>query len=338
MKIDSVATFTLGAITVLITFILLSSELCSQESVEHFINIMKDEKRQTWERMNAAKSLGQIDDNKGLSVLIQTLHGDKDFGVRSAAAESLGQIGAPIAVDPLLRSLVEEKSWVVRRSAAKSLGRFSDPRISKSLVATLERDDNPLVRAEAARSLGKLGDKSAIQTLKSALKDNGLVPNIGTNERIDRVSRVVVEAAAEALKGFGIEVDKNLLNFDWVEDVIRRLRDMSSEKGQRARAAWMLGLSQDKRAVKPLMKALREDKLRVQREAAKGLGLLGDKRAYDLLIQAMQSHPNRWLRNDAAKALGLLGDTRARAEIERALKEGKIRKGSAEKALKNLTK
>ena len=94
--------------------------------------------------------------------------------------------------------------------------------------------------------------------------------------------------------------------------------------------------AQQKRAVAPLMKALREDELRVRRAAAQGLGDLGDRRAFDLLVQIMKSHPNRWLRNDAAKGLGMLGDKRAKAAIKSALDEGKIRANTAAEALRNL--
>ena len=54
------------------------------------------------------------------------------------------------------------------------------------------------------------------------------------------------------------------------------------------RAAWALGLTRDKRAVEPLILALKDEYFDVRGEAAIALGQIGDKRAVEPLIQAFK--------------------------------------------------
>ena len=309
----------------------------SQKNAEDLIETLNDPGQDFFKRVEAAKGLGKFKEAQSVKALIKAFEEDKEVLVRKAAVESLGTIGDNQAIAPLVAALQKDKDWVIRESSARVLVVFGDAGIESVLIDALKTDDNPYVRAEAATSLGKLSDKKAIPYLKDALKDDALVPTLDENNQILEVRRVVVEAAAEALQKLGVKAEQKLLAFDWVEHVIQRLGDNKNrDKYDRARAAWMLGLSQDKRAIKPLLTALKEDELQVQRSAAKGLGALGDRRAFDLLVETMNTHPNRWLRNDAAKALGMLGDKRAESAIRNALYNERISVSAAEEALKSL--
>ena len=75
----------------------------------------------------------------------------------------------------------------------------------------------------------------------------------------------------------------------------------------RGSAAYVLGEIGDKRAVEPLIYALKKDKSkskRVQRSAAAALGKIGDKRAVEPLIDAVNNDED--VRRSAARALGNL--------------------------------
>jgi hypothetical protein len=67
----------------------------------------------------------------------------------------------------------------------------------------------------------------------------------------------------------------------------------------------------DKRAVEPLIHALRDEHEDIRATAAEALGKLGDTRAFDSLLLALQKDWNEDVRKNAAYALGELGDTRA---------------------------
>jgi len=102
-------------------------------------------------------------------------------------------------------------------------------------------------------------------------------------------------------------------------DPLTAARRKISNNTIRYEAAKELGDIGDKRAVEPLIVALRDEYDRVQKEAAIALGKLGDKRAVMPLIVAMdleeelkRGKDKRWFfLRYAARSLGQIGDNRA---------------------------
>ena len=94
-----------------------------------------------------------------------------------------------------------------------------------------------------------------------------------------------------------------------VEPLIAVLKDrFRSSSGSRVAGA--LGKLGDKRAVEPLIAALKHPWETVRRPAALALGRLGGERAVEALIAALK-HKDPALRHSAALALGRSGDQRA---------------------------
>lgn len=94
-------------------------------------------------------------------------------------------------------------------------------------------------------------------------------------------------------------------------DVEGLIEALSYEKDHNVRqsAAWSLGEVGDERAVEPLIEAL-NDRKRVREVAARALGEIGDARAVKPLIKVLQS--GNWeVSGTSAKALGKIGDERA---------------------------
>ena len=73
-------------------------------------------------------------------------------------------------------------------------------------------------------------------------------------------------------------------------------------------------------AVEPLIAALKNSDENVRRQAAEALGMIGDVRAVEPLLNTLKD------RNlSAIKALGQIGDVRAVEPLAKALSEGKTR-------------
>jgi len=85
-------------------------------------------------------------------------------------------------------------------------------------------------------------------------------------------------------------------------------------------AAYVLGEIGDKRAVEPLIKALEDEDRNVRWGAAEALGYIGDKRAVEPLIKALEDE-DWYVRKRAAYALGDIGDKRAVEPLTEALKD-----------------
>ena len=101
-------------------------------------------------------------------------------------------------------------------------------------------------------------------------------------------------------------------------------------------AAKALGKIGDRRAVEPLIKALEDENEFVRFDAAKALGDIGDKRAVEPLIEMLKDK-HRGVGSQASEALGNIGDKRAVEPLRTivSFKYGEIRE-SAREALEKL--
>ena len=247
--------------------------------------------------------------------LIQALK-DEDRDVRTGAAEALRKIGEP-AVDPLIKALKDEKSDV-RTVAAECLGEIGDARAVEPLIQALKHKD-------------------AASSVFVVEEDGALVPSGGSAKGLSLIGEPAVEPLIQALK------DEN--------------------PSLRASAALALGVTRDARAVEPLIQALKDEDenvlwnanmaLRsigepameplikdedwhVRQATALALGVTGDARAVEPLIQALKDEEFR-VRVAAASTLGIIGDTRAVEPLTQALKDNNedVRE-AAKEALENL--
>jgi len=120
-----------------------------------------------------------------------------------------------------------------------------------------------------------------------------------------------------------------------VETLIRALKDQ--ERAQvRYNAITVLGWIEGKRAVGPLIQALKDESSSVRQLAARVLGEKGDSRAVEPLIQALKDEDTA-VRKTAAGALGELGTAEAVEPLKRALQDtnGYVQK-AAKVALKKM--
>jgi HEAT repeat protein len=319
-------------------------------------------------QLRTVRELARMENPRTAKHLSSAL-GAGDDRVVEAAREALEKLGEP-AVESLLAFLGRSNELLylpavralgaiwqfpqlvklgdvdgnVRRNVAKTLGMLGDARTVEPLIAAL-RDSEPSVRQCAAEALGKLRDARAIQPLIAALKDD-------YTDRFGR--RPVRQSAAWALRNIGdVRAAKSLVDGlqDASGDVRRAITQALGEIWQlselvglgdddaftREAAAMALGETGDKRAIKPLIAALRDDVEEVRWAATKALGViwqlpglaelgdrdegmrrtaaialkgLGDARAMEPLIAALRDN-DRYVRRNAAKALRTIGESAA---------------------------
>ncbi|MFA4967790.1 MAG: HEAT repeat domain-containing protein [Candidatus Margulisiibacteriota bacterium] len=123
---------------------------------------------------------------------------------------------------------------------------------------------------------------------------------------------------------------------NYVEKLIGDLRH--PEPQTRLRAAWLLGVKKEARAVVPLVKAIGEnrDDPYILATIATALGLIGDIRALDEIV-ALLKNSYQVVRTAAAEAIGLIGNDRGIEPLKSVMDDRKtsVRKVAA-RALKNL--
>jgi len=115
-------------------------------------------------RQEAAKTLGQLRDDRAVPHLIRAL---RDADVFASAAYSLGEIGHSDAIEPLAEAL---HSPGQRDTAVVALGKIGGEKAVGAIIPLLE-DESEIVRERAAEALGRIGDRPALEPLSHASKD-----------------------------------------------------------------------------------------------------------------------------------------------------------------------
>jgi len=140
---------------------------------------------------------------KGIDVLVNTLHNSADPTIRRHAAYLLGNAKTTQAIRPLIEALgdldksvreqamlalvatgkaatepvseaIKDPKWETRYRAAEALGKIADEKAIKPLIQAL-RDNRDHVRYMAAKGLKDVGDSTAIDPLIILLKDENRV-------------------------------------------------------------------------------------------------------------------------------------------------------------------
>jgi cyclophilin family peptidyl-prolyl cis-trans isomerase len=238
-------------------------------------------------RRRAILALGRIGYPSGLAALMDILISDqnpenRDPEMRALAAFSLGQIQNQHAVSVLLERLdpTIEKSALVRARAVEALGKIGSNKqagaalgaygvkgmaeaVVRMLPAPSEQvtDDTRLVGSMALTALLRLRQASTVEAIAAQLRSPDSDLRWQAASALARI-REGIAAAAPAL--ITLLDDKDAL--------------------VRANAARTLGVAKSPQAIDPLIKLLGDKDERVVAGAINALGAIGDARAVDALV------------------------------------------------------
>jgi HEAT repeat protein len=250
-------------------------------AVEPLIKALGDE---GWVGEHAAYALGEIGDKRAVEPLIKAL-GDENKQVREHAVKVLGELGWKPTNDK------ERALYYI------SEGKFDEcVKIGKPAVEPLIKvlgDEDKHVRENAAKVLGELGWKPTND------KERALYYiSEGKFDECVKIGKPAVELLIKALR-------TRRGSFNGANGILQRMNaDLL-----RASAASALGEIGDKRAVKPLIEALRDEDEGVRGRAAVALGEIGDKRAVKPLKNLLWSFGEKEsVQMYASKALRKLGE------------------------------
>jgi len=227
-------------------------------------------------RYEAARKLGEAQDERAVTPLINTLP-DDNSKVQYAAFSALIKIGASEAAVPMIDALVSAPNSRVWDLLKLNVGM----RLRNGLLDMIPRGDLQLAdqlteaaeneafdeqqRAFMIRLLGRTADSRQVEKLIDML--------IGDTDWMQG-------AAAEALGWIG--------DARAVSPLLLFLSEGEPSDALRELAAEALGRIGDTRAVEPLIAALEDTNEWVRRAAAEALGNLGDRSAIEPLARALQ--------------------------------------------------
>lgn len=232
--------------------------------------------------------------------LIETDIASQDSETRESAMRKIlelpsAETAPPQEIRELLQSIVlsKERSEPEQEQAAMCLGHLQD----ESPLQSFASSDNPRVRSHAAAGYGYCPTETAIAATLELLTDRvNTVRNMAERALIRQMSLV---------RQYGVARLLELLDHP--------------EPLTHSPAARLLGLTQDDRALQPLLdKANNGEKWLTRMWATKALGDLGKDEAFETLKTRLQSDEKNRVRAAAATALGDLRHSQSRETLEAA--------------------
>ena len=277
------------------------AELADPGTLDGLFNALEDD---YWSvRAHIGWALAKIGGPKAIDGLI-TLFNDNMMEVQNEAVKAMASMGT--AVIPRLIPCLKDEQWRVREQAAKSLGEIKDPQAVEGLIVAC-RDRDGAVKSAAAEALGNIGDPRAIPALIKLFKDTSKIVRETAGTALVHIGAPSVDALLESLKDPHFVVRCH---------AVRALGGMTTD--YQIGRAWV----KEPRVVDVLVESLKDPDRAVREDATIALGIIGDSRAVDGLIEAMKDGA---VKRHAIASLGMIGDPRALAAVLDVLKGKGIR-------------
>lgn len=253
-------------------------------------NDLRKLKSKDWsERRAAAQALGEAKAASALKPLIAALK-DKDMQVREAVVEALGKIGGPDTIGPLVAMLIDERLWL-REAAGRALDQadrnWARSPAARSAVPKLVMalyDEDTDIKTAAEEALGDIADPGAVDPLLRTLRQAGEVTVVEALGKIR--DRRAIEPLVTALRDFR----------PWMQKAVEAALDRIDSRWPRSAIV--------KQALPDFIAALEDKNFLVRVAAARALGRIGDQRAFEPLLKALQQ--GGYVRHAAEQSLNLL--------------------------------
>jgi len=306
-------------------------------AVPDLIEILSAKNTKINARQHAIRALGEIGDTRAVPALTEMLQAENER-VRWFAVRALSEVCDARALQPLIAALKHQKIYV-----SKPLIRIGQPAVPSMIEIVKNKNDDRGSRMSAVNILGEIGGEMAFQFLLDAQKnlnddrelnhciiralgdlgDNratlDLIDRLQTPEYLDEFKRSNVaealgkigdkRAVGALIEGHCFEATDALIKIGGNEVIDPLLKSL--ESGNPSYDAFIvLGTLKELRAFEGMCKYLgQEDSHREL--AVRGLGLLGDSRAVDLLIERITTDKSEFVRCSSALALGRLHNKKA---------------------------
>ncbi len=242
---------------------------------------------------------------------------------RKAIAETLAAIGDPRAKNAMVIYWIDENEW----DKCIELGANAVP----ALVAAL--DDHPN-RADIIGVLGEIGEAKAVEPLCALLNDPEPAVGEAAVAALIKIRKPAVPAMLHIIQDttdrHPVQVKQaaiHILGELMAPQAIGPLLSVFQSKADaslRKAAAETLGMLGDKRAIEPMLAAMKNDQeaWEIRKAATLTLGRLKAAKTTPQLIHTLNGWQELgYLRQAAAEALGNMGDDRAIEPLLNSLKE-----------------
>lgn len=240
---------------------------------------------------------------------------DEEPRVRRRAALGIGRVGLADGIEPLKALLATDTVPEVRHMAAFALGLIGDAAAADALATALG-DADPFVQGRAAEALGQIGHKPAAAAVGTMIQAH---IKAGALTGIDADDQGYPKGGPTEAVRLGLYALVRLGSYDQIAAAVL------DGKGRPISRWWPIAYAlqrvQDPRASAALLSLVPGTGQATTRAfAVRGLGLLKERKAVDLLLPmvAADREPVS-VRVQAIRALAAIGDPRAGAPIVKLL-------------------
>ncbi len=246
-------------------------------------------------------SLYQLERDRNLNELVETLQQSDNPSIRYRAAEIIGGLFESDDIKSARLSMNSEQTGELTIGAER--GEFGETESAVDvLVSVVCEDDDDRVRAAAIDAIDTHGQE-ALEQVVTALSDKeleGASDWVTARAFADVIEDPQPELRMAAATGLGRVGDSSV-----TEPLIDRLGD--SDPRVRTRSAVACGRIRDPRAVEPLEKRVQIDpNVDVRKAAVEALGEIKTQGSLAVLLEAADD-PNESIRHVIADALGMFG-------------------------------
>ncbi|BAQ63074.1 phycocyanin alpha phycocyanobilin lyase related protein NblB [Geminocystis sp. NIES-3708] len=172
-------------------------QLDKEKAYELIKPIIKDDNvRVRYAAISQLDTLGDVNLEESLEILLERLYNDPESDVRAAAADAIAGLKLTQAFPDLKKVYYESDDWLIQFSIVAALGELGHPD-GFDLLSDALNSDNGLLQTAAISALGELGDIRAISLL---------IPFVNNDDWQIR------HRLAQALSKFAGEEKKEVLN------------------------------------------------------------------------------------------------------------------------------
>ena len=240
-------------------------------------------------------------DKKALKALGLAVKHQQD-AVRAVTLSALGLAGeqSRVAVFELINSRIGDPASEVRPRVPEAFSRLGGKDGASAMVSLLQAKDDAMAK-DAAQTLWTVAEHVDVAELLPLLSHQRAETRLAALHAVktvgDSKSWEAVSSAGSAVRALTKDKDRTIkeLAASMVEKLGAPMGDLlalakSKDDAQRSSAATSLGKSRSLEAFDVLVAMLHKDKdVGVQRSAAEGLGLLGDRRAIPHLAKHLEN-------------------------------------------------
>jgi HEAT repeat protein len=272
------------------------AEIGTPEAIQSLMAVLRNERYQYQVKNYAVSALGKVPSEEVISLLIDVLQNDDQWGIRLRAAVTLEEIGSPRTADALIAASRDENEHI-RGFALQALTRIAPEKAGSVLIKALS-DESWETWSRAYQSLVDMGDPAVDPLIEALTSESAHVRRVSVRAlgriKTDRAVAPLIEMLKEEDWMIRNDASVALVRINSVK-AVDPLNALIKSPDTRAaeEAAWILGEMNSCKAVQ----TYKHPSLNIEFQAPAGwkqISWPGDPSVYEIADSVENLHVVIW--------------------------------------------